>query len=193
MSLQLASDFHGNPAQYQHVDLTVLERLAKALVEAGVNPEKLDRRAENEKRLAIVARLFELPISQKAEAQQEQPSRRATSALPKWRMKRVVEFVQGGDDVLLVPLQPVGIQSLCVEVHVAGAIVLPDGDHATAPIGNQGRIERESRMGAEWLAVGGPGRQRGIDRDGKTETERWQDSQQSPYRFHDEIPSIGRV
>lgn len=93
MSLQLASDFHGNPAQYQHVDPTVLERLAKALVEAGVNPEKLDRRAENEKRLAIVARLFELPISHNAEAQQEQPSRRATSALPKWRMKRVVEFV----------------------------------------------------------------------------------------------------
>lgn len=92
MSLQLASDFHGNQAQYQHVDLTVLERLAKALVEAGVNPEKLDRRADNEKRLAIVARLFELPISHEAEAQ-EQPSRREPSALPKWRMKRVVEFV----------------------------------------------------------------------------------------------------
>ncbi|MBS0251051.1 MAG: hypothetical protein JSR78_08300, partial [Proteobacteria bacterium] len=57
MSLQLTSDFHGNTAQYQHVDPTVLDRLAKALVEAGVNPDKLDRRAENEKRLAIVARL----------------------------------------------------------------------------------------------------------------------------------------
>lgn len=93
MSLQLTSDFHGNTAQYRHVDPAVLDRLAKALVEAGVNPDKLDRRAENEKRLAIVARLFELPISPDTELLREQPARRAPSALPKWRLKRVVEYV----------------------------------------------------------------------------------------------------
>ncbi|CCB64502.1 MULTISPECIES: helix-turn-helix domain-containing protein [unclassified Hyphomicrobium] len=93
MSLQLTSDFHGNTAQHQHVDPAILDRLAKALVEAGVNPEKLDRHAENEKRLAIVARLFELPISPNAKLEQDQRARRAPSALPKWRMKRVVEYV----------------------------------------------------------------------------------------------------
>jgi AraC-like DNA-binding protein len=68
-----------------------LERLAKALVEAGVNPDKLDRREENEKRLAMVARLFELPVS--ASVTSEPGPRRAVSALPKWRLKRVFEYV----------------------------------------------------------------------------------------------------
>jgi transcriptional regulator GlxA family with amidase domain len=107
MSLQLTSNFHGNAAQYQQIDpamaglsgfvyregteAAVLDRLAKALVEAGVNPDKLDRRGENEKRLAIVARLFELPISTVREP--EPASRKTPSALPKWRLKRVVEYV----------------------------------------------------------------------------------------------------
>ena len=72
MSLELTSNLHDNVTQYQHLDPAIsglsgfeyregteaagLDRLAKALVEAGVNPDKLDRRGENEKRLAIVAR-----------------------------------------------------------------------------------------------------------------------------------------
>lgn len=109
MSLQLTSSFHGNAAQYQHVDSStnglprfdyrdgigsaVLDRLAKALVEAGVNPDKLDRRGESEKRLAIVARLFELPVAPNTDTEVEHAPRKAPSALPKWRMKRVVEYV----------------------------------------------------------------------------------------------------
>ena len=107
MSLELTSNLHDNVTQYQHLDpaisglsgfeyregteAAVLDRLAKALVEAGVNPDKLDRRGENEKRLAIVARLFELPISTGREA--EPASRKTPSPLPKWRLKRVVEYV----------------------------------------------------------------------------------------------------
>ncbi|HML27989.1 MAG TPA: AraC family transcriptional regulator [Hyphomicrobium sp.] len=112
MSLQLTSDFHGNAAQYRSVEralggtveTAVLDRLAKALVEAGVNPDKLDRRGESEKRLAIVARLFELPVSAKAEL--EQPTRKAPSPLPKWRVKRVVEYVDAhiADEITLADL-----------------------------------------------------------------------------------------
>jgi AraC family transcriptional regulator len=114
MSLQLSSSFHGNATQRIETALAtsptglnggrsryeipaatgslVLDRLAKALVEAGVNPDKLDRRSEGDKRLAMVARLFELPVS--TEMATEIPLRRATSALPKWRLKRVVEYVE---------------------------------------------------------------------------------------------------
>lgn len=112
MSLQLTSGFHGNAAQFQRVEralgstteTAVLDRLAKALVEAGVNPDKLDRHSESDKRLAIVARLFELPISAKAEL--EQPARKAPSALPKWRLKRVVEYVDAhiSDQITLADL-----------------------------------------------------------------------------------------
>ncbi|MFA5955915.1 helix-turn-helix domain-containing protein [Hyphomicrobium sp.] len=107
MSLQLTSDFQDSAVQYQRIGTSIggmsrfgyhesaespiLDRLAKALVEAGVNPDKLDRRAENEKRLAIVARLFELPVS--TDTDHDQTSRKAPSALPKWRLKRVVEYV----------------------------------------------------------------------------------------------------
>jgi AraC family transcriptional regulator len=114
MSLQLSSSFHGNAAQRIETTLAtssvglegggaryeipsatgslVLDRLAKALVEAGVNPDKLDRRAEGDKRLAMVARIFELPVAN--ETATEIPVRRAPSALPKWRLKRVVEYVE---------------------------------------------------------------------------------------------------
>lgn len=113
MSLHLSSSFHANPVQridpalatsadrledhFHGSDLPagagslILDRLAKALVEAGVNPDKLERHAEGEKRLAMVARLFELPVT--PETVPAAPQRRAPSPLPKWRLKRVVEHV----------------------------------------------------------------------------------------------------
>ncbi len=113
MSLQLSPSFHGNIAQRLEPALAtssagrdgglvaydistaagspVLDRLAKALIEAGVNPDKLDGRAEGEKRLAMVARLFELPVT--PETVPTSPQRRAPSPLPKWRLKRVFEYV----------------------------------------------------------------------------------------------------
>ncbi|MET0639730.1 MAG: AraC family transcriptional regulator [Hyphomicrobium sp.] len=103
MSLQISSNFQTNAAQFHRVEPAlatsssdldggsqILERLARALVEAGVNPEKLDRRDDANKRLAIVARLFELPL---ADATTEPVARKAPAALPKWRLKRVAEFV----------------------------------------------------------------------------------------------------
>lgn len=114
MSLQFSSQLVEHATQFQYVEepsadnsasrfqstiarydirspscSSVLDRLARALVEAGVDPEKLDRRAESSKRLAIVASLFELPVSPAAEP----PTRRPACALPKWRLKRVVEYV----------------------------------------------------------------------------------------------------
>jgi AraC family transcriptional regulator len=107
MSLQLPSSFQDNPAEVHHIETAfsgrtrftygedskaaVLDRLAKALVEAGVNPAKLDRQAEGEKRLAMIGRLFELPVP--AESEHDQAPRKAPSALPKWRLKRVIEHV----------------------------------------------------------------------------------------------------
>jgi len=99
MSLQLPSNFRDNLVQAHHIGINlgegaksaVLDRLARALVEAGVNPAKLDRQAESEKRLAMVARLFELPVP--TEQEPEQSPRRAPAALPKWRLKRVIEHV----------------------------------------------------------------------------------------------------
>jgi AraC-like DNA-binding protein len=100
----MSTNFQASTVQFQPIDASfvgavpafesgsqILERLAKALVEAGVNPDKLDRREENEKRLAMVARLFELPVS--ASVTSEPGPRRAVSALPKWRLKRVFEYV----------------------------------------------------------------------------------------------------
>ncbi len=114
MSLQFSSQFVEHAAQFQHVERSspdsssprfqtsiasydiqsasgsaVLDRLARALVEAGVDPAKLDQRAENSKRLAIVASLFELPVSPVAKP----VAPRQACALPKWRLKRVVEHV----------------------------------------------------------------------------------------------------
>jgi transcriptional regulator GlxA family with amidase domain len=107
MSLQLPSNFQDSLGQIHHIEAgfgetsnfayrdgaksTVLDRLAKALVEAGVNPAKLDRQAEGEKRLTMVARLFELSIP--ADSELYQNPRKAPSPLPKWRLKRVVEHV----------------------------------------------------------------------------------------------------
>lgn len=114
MSLQFSPQLVEHATQFQHVEepsadnsasrfqstiarydirspscSSVLDRLARALVEAGVDPKKLDQRAESSKRLAIVASLFELPVSPAAEP----PARRPACALPKWRLKRVVEYV----------------------------------------------------------------------------------------------------
>jgi AraC family transcriptional regulator len=114
MSLQFSSQIIEHATQFQHVEQSspdrhpprfpssiasydiqspsgsaVLDRLARALADAGVDPAKLDQRAENSKRLAIVASLFELPVSPVAEP----VARRPACALPKWRLKRVVEYV----------------------------------------------------------------------------------------------------
>jgi AraC-like DNA-binding protein len=63
--------------------------LAKALIEAGMDGSKLDQRAENANRFAIIASLFELPIT----PMHVPPARRPAPALPKWRLKRVLEYV----------------------------------------------------------------------------------------------------
>ena len=114
MSLQFSSQIIEHATQFQHIEQpspdrhsprfpssiasydirspsgsAVLDRLARALADAGVDPAKLDQRAENSKRLAIVASLFELPVSPVAEP----VARRPACALPKWRLKRVVEYV----------------------------------------------------------------------------------------------------
>ncbi len=114
MSLQFSPQIIEHAAQFQHVEQpspdrlspcfqssiasydiqsssgsAVLERLVRALVEAGVDPAKLDQRAENSERLAVVASLFELPVSPIAEP----VARRPACALPKWRLRRVVEYV----------------------------------------------------------------------------------------------------
>lgn len=62
----------------------VLERLSKALEIAGIDRDKLEHSAENRMRLAIVASLFDLRPSEPA---------RTVSALPKWRLTRVLDHV----------------------------------------------------------------------------------------------------
>jgi AraC-like DNA-binding protein len=140
MSLQLSSNLQDSAAQYPHADNAiggmyrfdrredansgVLDRLAKALVEAGVNPDKLDRRAENAKRLAVVARLFELPVP--PDAKSEPAPRKPISALPKWRLKRVVEFVDAriSEQITLADLAAAGGMS---RMYFAGQFKVATG------------------------------------------------------------------
>ncbi len=66
----------------------VLEKLSKALGAAGIGADKLERNEENTMRLALVASLFDMRIpSATCE------TRRPVLALPKWRLKRIYDYV----------------------------------------------------------------------------------------------------
>ncbi|RDJ21866.1 AraC family transcriptional regulator [Bosea caraganae] len=67
----------------------MLERLSKALGAAGIGPRTLDGSEDSAMRLAIVASLLglQMPPAPATEA------RRTASALPKWRLTRVLSYV----------------------------------------------------------------------------------------------------
>ncbi len=67
----------------------VLSRLAKALGEAGIEPEKLNGCTENAVRLAIVASLFDLHIF----PPKMPAKKRSAPAMQKWRLIRVLKYI----------------------------------------------------------------------------------------------------
>ncbi len=67
----------------------VLNRLAKALSEAGIEPKKLNGCTENAVRLAIVASLFDLRISPPKILEKK----RSAPAMQKWRLIRVLKYI----------------------------------------------------------------------------------------------------
>jgi len=80
-SAQLVNDlFEASP---------VLNRLAKALSEAGIEPKKLNGCTENAVRLAIVASLFDLRIS----PPETPEKKRSAPAMQKWRLIRVLKYI----------------------------------------------------------------------------------------------------
>lgn len=91
--------FHGKDARVcdaspaaadrAHSPSSVLERLSQALGPAGIELGAIDGTVENAMRLAVVASLFDFRIPTPAAPRQK----RFGSALPKWRLMRVLEFI----------------------------------------------------------------------------------------------------
>jgi AraC family transcriptional regulator len=79
-----------------------VDQLLRVLRTAGIDIRKLDRSADNAMRLAAVARLVEtLKPSQSQTAK-----RRAVPALPKWRLMRVLQYIDAniGEPITLADL-----------------------------------------------------------------------------------------
>jgi AraC family transcriptional regulator len=82
MSLQLPSTIDSPAAE--------LGQLSKVLRTAGIDVRKLDRSAENAVRLAVRASLVETLVPSVPET----PKKRAVAALPKWRLLRVLRYIE---------------------------------------------------------------------------------------------------
>jgi AraC family transcriptional regulator len=104
MSLQLPSTIgslaatqllHARPDGYtdesvpRMVSMTV-DQLSKVLRTAGIDVRKLDRSAENAVRLAVMASLVETLLPSVPET----GKKRAVTALPKWRLMRVLRYIE---------------------------------------------------------------------------------------------------
>jgi AraC family transcriptional regulator len=80
----------GQPdASMPGVTSIAVDQLSKVLRSAGIDIRKLDRSADNAIRLAVMARLVE--TLEPFRSQAETP--RAVAALPKWRLIRVLKYI----------------------------------------------------------------------------------------------------
>jgi AraC family transcriptional regulator len=79
-----------------------VDQLSRVLRTAGIDIRKLDRSADNAMRLAAVARLVE--TLEPSQSQTEK--RRAMTALPKWRLMRVLKYIDAniGEPITLANL-----------------------------------------------------------------------------------------
>jgi AraC family transcriptional regulator len=99
------SDFHYFDSLNAHPEgqtsMTV-DQLSRVLRTAGIDIRKLHRSADNAMRLAAVARLVE--TLEPSQSQTEKP--RAVTALPKWRLMRVLKYIDAniGEPITLANL-----------------------------------------------------------------------------------------
>jgi AraC family transcriptional regulator len=87
--LDARADGHAEGSFPRKVSLTV-DQLSKALRTAGIDIGKLDRNAENAVRLAVMASLVETLVPSRPETRKRQ----AVAALPKWRLIRVLRYIE---------------------------------------------------------------------------------------------------
>jgi AraC family transcriptional regulator len=92
---------HSDVSIPRTISMTV-DQLSRVLRTAGIDIRKLDRSADNAMRLAAVARLVETLES----SQPQTEERRAASALPKWRLMRVLKYIDAhiGESISLANL-----------------------------------------------------------------------------------------
>ena len=92
---------HSDALTPQMISMTV-DKLSRVLRTAGIDIRKLDRSAHNAMRLAAVARLVE----SLEPSQSQVENRRAVAALPKWRLLRVLKYIDAniGEPIKLANL-----------------------------------------------------------------------------------------
>ena len=92
---------HSNASIPRTTSMTV-DQLSRVLRTAGIDIRKLDRSAENAMRLAAVARLVETLEPSQSQAEKK----RAVAALPKWRLMRVLKYIDAniGEPITLANL-----------------------------------------------------------------------------------------
>jgi AraC family transcriptional regulator len=87
--LDARPDGHSDESVQRKASMTV-DQLSKVLRTAGIDIRKLDRSAENAARLAVMASLVETL----APSLPETGKKRAVMALPKWRLIRVLRYIE---------------------------------------------------------------------------------------------------
>jgi AraC-like DNA-binding protein len=99
--LGVRPDGHCDESVPRKVLMTV-DQLSRVLRTAGIDIRKLDRSAENAARLAVMARLVEALVPSVTEP----ANKRAVAALPKWRLKRVLTYIDSniGEPITLTNL-----------------------------------------------------------------------------------------
>jgi AraC family transcriptional regulator len=94
-------DDHSDESVLRKVSMTV-DQLSKVLRTAGIEIRRLDGNAENAARLAVMASLVGTLVS----CVPETGKRRAVAALPKWRLIRVMRYIETniGESITLANL-----------------------------------------------------------------------------------------
>jgi AraC family transcriptional regulator len=100
-SLNAHAESHSDASLPRSRSMT-LDQLSRVLRTAGIDIRKLDRSADNAMRLAAVARLVETLEPSPSQTEKK----RAVSALPKWRLMRVLKYIDAhiGEPIKLANL-----------------------------------------------------------------------------------------
>ena len=145
-SLNTHPEGHFDASIPRTLSMTV-DQLSRVLRTAGIDIRKLDRSADNAMRLAAVARLVET-----LEPYQSQAAKRHTAAaLPKWRLVRVLKYIDAniGEAITLANLAAAaGLSRMYFAKQFRAATGIRPHDYVLRK-----RIERAQQMLSEPVAL----------------------------------------
>lgn len=145
-SLNARAQIHSDASIPRTASMT-LDQLLRVLRTAGIDIRKLDRSADNAMRLAAVARLVETLEPPQSQAD----NKRCVAALPKWRLTRVLKYIDAniGEPITLAHLAAAaGLSRMYFAKQFRAATGIRPHDYVLRK-----RIERAQQMLAKPAAL----------------------------------------